>query len=277
MSEKNPWEKVFNQQRALFELYKIPNLNILNFASVKIPQVQIPKFDLGPWHRISEKMALIVEPMQRISDFFNRFTWVEEAGWIMHETMPTEVHDGADIPTTELDALIENHYRQNWGHIAEDLATGLNDLDLDDEAKKTFAEALTAHEQVLFRVPPRLLYPEIERITRIEIYNGRMDKMASLDLLREQLKEYSIHDLSGDDFLGGLRFYLKLEEHMYSPAKNPDLLAKIQSDPVPNRHAAVHGYVSYNTHKSSINSILVAHFMYRLIALVKGRLELNER
>lgn len=276
MSEQNPWEKILNQQKLLFKAYNLPQNAAFRLPPFNFPKLKIPEFNLGPWHRISENIARFHEPFERIATFFKRYSWVEDAGWIMHESMPTVVEEGEKIEIAQLDAMIAQHYLENWQEVAKQLSDSVSAFDIDDEAKATFEEALAAHEQGFFRVSPRLLYPEIERIARIEIYSGKIDKMASLDKLRDHLGELDMHDLSDDDFLGGLRFYLKLESHMYSSAKNLKLLEKIEADPVPNRHAAVHGYVSYNTHKSSVNSILIAHFMYRLIALIKSRIQLTE-
>lgn len=58
-----------------------------------------------------------------------------------------------------------------------------------------------------------------------------------------------------------LRFYRKLTEHMYSSLRDPEAVGAAASDPVPNRHSAVHGYVSYAAANTSLNAIASAEYL----------------
>ena len=76
------------------------------------------------------------------------------------------------------------------------------------------------------------------------------------------------------DYLGHLTEGLKLQSDdefddrifgLFRPVAEEDL-QRLEQDPVPNRHAAMHGYVSYSSPQNSLNAIFVADYMFRLIS-----------
>jgi hypothetical protein len=67
----------------------------------------------------------------------------------------------------------------------------------------------------------------------------------------------------------GIRFYSKLVEHLYAHLKDEEALHKVMLDPVPNRHATVHGYASYKSLQTSVNSLILTDFIFRAISTIK--------
>ena len=57
--------------------------------------------------------------------------------------------------------------------------------DVDEEAKATVREALAAHEACFYRSVCRVLMPEIERVARTELHDGRLESITSQRRLRE--------------------------------------------------------------------------------------------
>ena len=51
-----------------------------------------------------------------------------------------------------------------------------------------------------------------------------------------------------------------------------DEMGKCETDPVPNRHAVIHGLISYSTAQNSINTLIMVDFMFHLIGVVGMRL-----
>jgi hypothetical protein len=47
-------------------------------------------------------------------------------------------------------------------------------------------------------------------------------------------------------------------------------LAKISGDSIPNRHAAIHGYVSYDSAQSSLNAIFITDYIFQVIQAAKA-------
>ena len=91
----------------------------------------------------------------------------------------------AAADTAEAEALIEEHYSSNWEIATSVFREQVLRCSVDDEAKLAFEEALAAHDQWLFRVAPRLLFPELERIARIELEEPPFAPIASQHALGE--------------------------------------------------------------------------------------------
>ena len=71
---------------------------------------------------------------------------------------------------------------------------------------------------------------------------------------------------------GGEASFAQFEQmahHLYKSTFTRDKLAALTNDPVPNRHAALHGLISYRTMKTSLNALIVTEFMFRIVPLVK--------
>ena len=143
------------------------------------------------------------------------------------------------------------------------------EMAIDDEAKATFIEALSAHEAGFYRCVARTLFPEIERVSRDELQDGAMDKNTSQLKLRNAISNLCPSDIARDGILG-MRLYRKLSSHLYANMPTPERVAAIAAEPVPNRHAAVHGYVPYNTFRHSINALIIAEYLLHTITVVKA-------
>jgi len=71
--------------------------------------------------------------------------------------------------------------------------------------------------------------------------------------------------------VSGIRLYTKLADHLYKQVRTPDEVAAARLDPVPNRHAVLHGRVSYATLKSSLNMLIMADFIFDAISKIKSQ------
>jgi hypothetical protein len=122
----------------------------------------------------------------------------------------------------------------------------------------------------------RLLFPEIERIARAELLNGRLGGIASLKKVRAAVGQLGLSELAPQD--GGPVFsqFGRMAHHLYETASTQERVAELANDPVPNRHAAVHGLVTYRTMQSSLNALIMTEFMYQAIPAVKAARELEQ-
>jgi hypothetical protein len=208
------------------------------------------------------------EPLKRLQLVSAQCDRLEALGWLPHSNSPYSLveNEAEDLDAT--DRRIGAYYEDRWQEMGSALIAGIEHCDLDDEAKATFAEAVSAHGSGYYRCSPRLLFPEVERVSRKEIHGGALDKMASQPRLLEAIGSLTPGEMSSTG-VAGLRFYRKLTEHLYTHMKNEVAIGSAMADPVPNRHAALHGIVSYSSAKSSLNSILVADYLLRAIATLK--------
>ena len=204
---------------------------------------------------------------------------LEKAGWLPHSTSPFHLIT-EELADDDVTPLVDAHYRDSWPSIKAEFASHIAKYDLDEEAKATFLEALEVHESGHYRAVVRLIFPEIERIACKEIYGGKQyeepeeegkqaKQITNLTGFRKAIGKLPLSDVVGFDF--GMNLYHKLDEHLYKNiGTKPQHIRKYENDPVPNRHASLHGLVSYTTFQNSINMLIMADFMYHLFSGMKA-------
>ena len=147
-------------------------------------------------------------------------------GWLPHASAPWEELDRAD--DADLPAILERHYREDWLIVRRTFERQLDTYAIDDEAKATFREALAAHEAGLYRTTTRTLFPEIERVSRIELHDGATRSFAS----QRELQEWARHLLPRDVVppgRGGLKLFKRLVEHLYEKVEAPEALVAMRT------------------------------------------------
>ena len=205
-----------------------------------------------------------------------------EAGWLPHYTTPLDliVNSSGDADTVR--NKLREYYEQNWEDVRKAIEPEMDGYNVDEDAKVVLREALDAHEHGFYRCVCRLLFPEIDRLLHVEIY-GRRTGPPRYNVAVKKL----VSDKSLDDFiLGGWydfdhfghltkaireRGVSTLDDRIFgifTVVKETDL-QRLEQDPVPNRHAAMHGYVSYSSPQNSLNTIFFADYIFRLISQLR--------
>ncbi len=234
-----------------------------NFRSVfpAIPCAQLRALPFGVWPRPFIHLA---ESVTRVAVVQRHCELLDAIGWLPHKSFPFDLLDspGSD-DAEELSALVSNYYASNWDSIRETFQDQVAQYDVDSEAKEVFRQALVAHAAGLFALVPRSLFPEIERVARLELHSGPRAKITNQKRLREIAGELPISEL-GLGGLYGFAFYRKMDEHVYECVVDTNL-PKIRQDPVPNRHATIHGYFGYSSAQSSVNAIILTEFAFQII------------
>jgi hypothetical protein len=196
---------------------------------------------------------------------YPRAQLLEATGWLPHYTTPVlDPEQGVEAA----DALIAQHYDQAWPEVEATFRDRLASWRVDEEAKACFGEALAAHRHGLYRVAPRLLFPEIERLARSHLGDHLTVSSSQRDL------RFAAGELGAENFMRTgiltLRLFGAFADRIYANAKTEEQLAAVRADPVPNRHAAIHGLAIYNTQKSSLNALFIAEFVLLTIDAVKA-------
>ena len=111
--------------------------------------------------------------------------------------------------------------------------------------------------------------PEIERVSRVELHGDRRECITSQPLLRKLAGQLPISAVGPGGFLA-LNLFRRLSEHLYEHVDDEDSRLRFAQDPVPNRHAAVHGLVVYSSMQNSLNAVFMADFIFQGISLLKG-------
>jgi hypothetical protein len=217
--------------------------------------------------RVSETL-----PSQDVLEHWSRaiaqLERLEDVGFLPHSTMRS-LMENENLDGAALSDAIEAHFREHWSEIEALFRKDIDGFDVDDEAKQTFREALAAHGNGHYRAVCRLLFPEFERIARDEIHNGELNGIGSQPGLKEFVDALGLSTVSK---LGGLRVLPLMEvllDHLYLNVRKPAQVEKFRNDPIPNRHACLHGILVYNTAKNSINMLIMADFIYRIVGILK--------
>lgn len=234
----------------------------------------------GISEQIHAAITPAVELFREISANIEQSKRIEASGWLPHYTTP--FHLILDYMTVEeISAVIEQHYRENWDEVESAFLRRLETRELDDEATATFKEALVSHRHGLYRSVPRTLFPEIERVACAELYDGSRKYrkevaksgkslelgITSLPDFAETVGELPVGHVLTTDY--GYALYTKLEKHLYKAVKRPEEIAAAVVDAVPNRHASLHGIVTYSTVKNSLNALIMTDFIFHLIGQIK--------
>ena len=193
---------------------------------------------------------------------------LEKAGWLPHQSTPYARIGECQGDSKELDRLLALYYKEQWAQVRRDIESRLNRYHVDDEFKATFREALVAHENELYRCVCCVLMPAIERVARIECHDDDTKKVTtSQHWLREQAMNVRLSSLDVRGFYAGTLFR-RFSKHLYDNAREGER-QRFERDPVPNRHAALHGIVAYSSMKNSLNAIFITEFLLQVICAVK--------
>ena len=185
-------------------------------------------------------------------------------GWVVHHTLPTSLLEQTE--EENLDAAIMAYYREKWVDVRGIIEKNTDQYLVDEDSKELMRQALEAHERQLYSLVPRSLLPEIEAVIRRHLH---ANKVGSLDMKSEisqfgELPASWFRDLSSD-----LIQYEILEDHLYEGIHTDATRGKFAESPIPNRHATVHGLVTYSSEKSSLNSIFLTDFTLYMITAWK--------
>ena len=161
---------------------------------------------------------------------------LEKAGWLPHYTTPfgyiAECGEGDEAVRSRL----LNYYDNNWQNVRSEIEARLSGYKIDSEAKATLREALDAHEAGLYRCVCRVLFPEIERVFRAELFNSEIGRIGYEKFIRklvdEPEDEHHVEAKAGvdqddekksiDDFVNTGLYDLSLFEHLTKVIRDKD-------------------------------------------------------
>jgi hypothetical protein len=234
-------------------------------------QVTAATRGLAPLLENFRKAAISFQPL--FEELYRHETAVqasETAGWLPHRTTPFFALSASELTDAEASQILEVHYDEGWSVVRDDFVASLDGYAIDDLAKRAFLEALDNHEAGRFRSVVALTFNEIERVARVELYGGGPAGIASL---------HKVQDLAGQMELSaiapgggaGLRLFRRLVDHLYEPVKTAEDVSRFAADSVPNRHAATHGLIVYDSAQNSLNTLIMADYVFQVISIAKAR------
>jgi hypothetical protein len=192
---------------------------------------------------------------------------LDRIGVLPHASTPLSLLD-VEQSDDELRAALERRYRESWPEVSQGILERLQQLSIDDEAKEAFAEALQAHGNGHYRSVCRLLLPEIERVARVELFGNAVGIVHVNKVVGEPALELPMSATKPAGYLA-LVLYERLNDHLYMKVGTANR-ADFEHDLVPNRHAAIHGLVVYNSFWNALNTIFMTDFAFQLISAIKA-------
>ena len=245
----------------------------------------------------AEPFVRAVEPcIQAVEPFLKRWDAAEDLiarGWVPNSTTPFGLVEECADDAVKLQRLLIAHYSDNWRDVRERLGASVSSRDIDDEAKAVFREALDAHEHGRYRCVVRLLFPEFERVFRQALFEGKAGQIKHGRLIEEltggnewiAVSDFlfaGIQDVALYNYLtGGARRPRASGDRssghasghtsgLYITVDNYNL-DHVRLNPVPTRHAVVHGLAVYSSQQSSLNAIFIADYVFAVTSAVSQK------
>lgn len=246
-----------------------------------------------PFVRAVEPLVRAVEPwIQAAEPFLKRWDAAEDLiarGWVPNSTTPFGLVEECADDAVKLQRLLIAHYSDNWREVRERLEASVSSRDIDDEAKAVFREALDAHEHGRYRCVVRLLFPEFERVFRQAFFDGNAGQIKHGRLIEELT--------GGDEWIAVSDFLFAgiqdvvLYKYLTGSTRRPRLsgdrssgytsglyitvdnsnLDHVRLNPIPTRHAVVHGLAVYSSQQSSLNAIFIADYVFAVTSAVSRK------
>ena len=212
-------------------------------------------------------MAPLIEAIAPYIDRFARYhRFIESVAatdWLPYHTILIDYVEQCGDDLSLLDARMTSFYEDNWGDIRRDMEKRLDLYDIAQETRDTFREALCAHFIGHYRCVCRVLFPQVEREFRMHSFEDRAGPIASDKLLKGLTSRGELADFLPREAYGWILF-TRLVHHLYEPVHSANR-TKYAEDHVPNRHASIHGLVTYSTHKHSMNMIIMADYVFQIL------------
>lgn len=187
---------------------------------------------------------------------------LQEAGLLAHKTTPWSAFQHENL--NAFPQLAFAHYANNWDQIERQIIDELIDHQVSDSAKQSFYDALACHRHGLYRSAVLTLLPSIEMEFRKAFDLSIGAPGASLQELRKLVGEvpagYVLSHVAPIDM------FRILDQHLYEKVNSREALEKFKSDPIPNRHAAIHGLIEYADVHHSLNVIFIADYVFLMIS-----------
>ena len=209
--------------------------------------------------QLAEAAAPYVQKFVRYHNIVEKF---DATGWLPYHMAPVDYVEHYEGDSIHLEKKIAEYYVTEWASIRADMESRFSEYHIDDEARDTFREALSAHEHKNYRCVSRVLFPEIERMIRFNLFNGA-GRVRTDDMLERLTGERPLEDFISQRTFG-LVLFGRLIKHLYEQVSDEGR-SEFARNFVPNRHAAIHGLVSYSTHKHSMNMIIMADYIFQIL------------
>ena len=191
---------------------------------------------------------------------------LERTGWFPHHTFPLHLLADDDDDTVT-DELILAYYSDNWARVRQEIEEDLSNYLINDDSKEALRQVLIAHENGLYLLVCPGLFAEMERAVRVCLYDNQVGRISIVKQIKDNFGV--LPSAVFPDRALGLVGFRQLINHVYESIPTDADRERFSDSPVPNRHAAIHGLVTYSSEKSSLNTIFIAAYFFQLLTTTK--------
>ncbi|AFO90415.1 hypothetical protein D1822_03400 [Phaeobacter inhibens] len=189
----------------------------------------------------------------------------ETSGLLPHATTPWQQFS-EDNPALFGPAVVD-FYKDSWDAVEAKFRFDLEEYDVSDEAKRAMLDALTCHRHELFRSVVLTLLPYVEMEFRKAFQIEVGGNAASLQELRSMVWKMPAGIVLSH--AAPMDLFEILNAHLYDKVKTAEDLSRFQADQIPNRHAAIHGLIEYKSHQNSMNTLILADYVFFIISQLR--------
>lgn len=221
-------------------------------------------------------LAILANPfpeLTRFAKYAGSINKCQSSDWMPHKTTPFEAFSSPSIEIDETQKIIESFYRENWQEIKLELATRFDGYGLDEIGTQEIKQALELHENGYYRSVPLSIFPSLESLARKHLEQKDIATVTSMKSAREAVYGKYVSDLN--EFDHGMFLFQTFDEHVFENLNDIKKLEKFKKTDIPNRHAALHGYIAYNSFRASMNTLILADFTLFMINMIVNS-EANE-
>lgn len=191
---------------------------------------------------------------------------LQQRGILSHRSTPWDLFK-ADAAEDFPDAVLD-FYEHQWDRAEAVFMSDIDSYLIGDDAKDAFMEAIQCHRRGLFRASVLTLLPAVEMEFRRAFEIGPGVQAVNLEELRKAVMEAPAGVLL--IHVAPLHLFEILDEHTYERVKTQEDVDRLSRDPIPNRHAAIHGLLIYKTRLNSLNALIIADYVFFLISQLSG-------
>ena len=223
--------------------------------------------------QLGTALMQIAKSTELVIEGFVMWDWTERTcdtfGFLPHRSVPfANIYIECKEDYESFAARVSKHYQDYEKDILQSIESELMGSDIDAGRKETIQEAFKALEYGLYRLPVRALLPDMERII-LEDWLGT-PRGAVKTLNQKQLHD-ALNDLTYADVVSNAlydhRLFGKFSSVLYEYVSHP---STFQGEDIPNRHAALHGWVNYGTKGFCFNTLVLYEYIVHLTPVFKN-------
>ena len=226
--------------------------------------------------QLGPALMQVAKSIEPVIEGLTMWDWTEKTcealGFLPHRSVPFgNIYNECKGDYESFAARVSNHYQDHERDILQNIESELMGSDIDVDRKETIQEATKALEYGLYRLPVRALLPDMER-TMLEDWLGT--RKGAVKTLSQKQIHGALENLTYSDVVPNAlydhRLFGKFAKVLYEFVSLP---SAFEGEDVPNRHAALHGWVNYGTKEFCFNTLVLYEYIVRLTPVFKNTVQ----